>query len=112
MLLALPALAADLLASGGADLVGGVVHAADVWSGQATGQVEGALSVKAGAVELGAEIDARFGLAPTVLFALVPERLDIGGRHETDASKVIIITTRRVRNGALEGGPTAVEPPV
>lgn len=79
MLLVLPALAADLEASGGADLVAGVVHAADVWSGQATGQVEGALSVTAGAVELGAEIDARFGLAPTVLFALVPERLDIGG---------------------------------
>ena len=79
MLYALPALAADLEASGGADVVAGVVHAADAWSGNAGGQVEGGLLVRAGAVELGAEIDARFGLAPAVVFAVVPERLDVGG---------------------------------
>ncbi len=72
------AFAADVVASGGGELVAGAVHAPGNWTGGAGGQVEGAVHV-GGAVTFDAAIDVWLGLPPLVA-AVAPELLRVRGQ--------------------------------
>jgi hypothetical protein len=72
------ALAADVVASGGADVRAGVIHAPGAWRAEAGGEAEGAVEVREGAVSVDAALDVRF-LLPPASVAIVPEALRVRG---------------------------------
>ncbi|MFN7143201.1 MAG: hypothetical protein ACK4YP_05450 [Myxococcota bacterium] len=82
MMLALVGLAvAEVVAGGGVDLVGGVVHAPGAWATAGSATVEGDLLVREGAVEVDVDLDVWLRSPNPILGVLgvVPEVLRVRG---------------------------------